>query len=46
MKTREIHLNEYLTGAPKPENYSLVETELAAPGDGEVVVKNLHLAVM
>lgn len=45
MKTREIHLNEYLTGAPKPENYSLVETELAAPGDGEVVVKNLYISV-
>ncbi len=45
MKAREIHLNEYLTGEPKPENYSLVETDLAAPGDGEVVVKNLFISV-
>ncbi len=45
MKAREIHLNEYLTGAPKAENYSLVETEIAAPGEGEVLVKNLYISV-
>lgn len=45
MKTREIHLNEYLKGEPKPENYSVAETELAQPGEGEVQVKNLYISV-
>ncbi|WP_300555545.1 NADP-dependent oxidoreductase [Maricaulis sp.] len=45
MKSREIHLNAYLQGAPKPENYSVVETDLPAPKDGEVTVKNLYISV-
>jgi len=45
MKSREIHLNEYLKGAPKPDNYSVVEADIPAPGDGEVLVKNLFISV-
>lgn len=45
MKSREIHLTAYLKGEPKPENYKLVETELPAPGEGEVLVKNHYISV-
>jgi len=45
MKSREIHLNEYLKGAPKPENYSVVDADIPSPGDGEVTVKNLFISV-
>jgi NADPH-dependent curcumin reductase CurA len=45
MKSREIHLNAYLKGAPKPENYSLIEADLPAPADGEVTVRNLYISV-
>lgn len=45
MKSREIHLNAYLQGAPKPENYAVVEADLPAPKDGEVLVKNLYISV-
>ena len=45
MKSREIHLNSYLKGDPKPENYALVETDVPAPGEGEVTVKNHYISV-
>ncbi|WP_300527891.1 NADP-dependent oxidoreductase [Maricaulis sp.] len=45
MKSREVHLNAYLQGPPKAENYSVVEAELPAPKEGEVVVKNLYISV-
>jgi NADPH-dependent curcumin reductase CurA len=45
MKSREIHLNAYLKGAPKPANYSLVEADLPSPGEGEVTVRNHYISV-
>lgn len=45
MKSREIHLNQYLKGMPTPDNYSVVEADLPAPGEGEVLVKNLFISV-
>tara|TARA_R110002073_G_scaffold126503_1_gene271234 strand:+ start:3626 stop:4621 length:996 start_codon:yes stop_codon:yes gene_type:complete len=45
MKSREIHLNAYLKGAPKTENYSVVENDLPAPAEGQVTVRNLYISV-
>jgi len=45
MKSREIHLNAYLKGAPDPKYYDVVETDVPAPGDGEVQVRNLYISV-
>ncbi|WP_055574879.1 NADP-dependent oxidoreductase, partial [Streptomyces prasinopilosus] len=32
-------------GWPKPEDFSLVETEVPAPGEGQVLVRNTYLSV-
>jgi hypothetical protein len=45
MKSREVHLNAYLKGDPRPENYSIVETDVPAPGKGEVTVRNHYISV-
>ncbi|MAK65130.1 MAG: NADP-dependent oxidoreductase [Maricaulis sp.] len=45
MKSREIHLNEYLKGEPRPDNFSLVEVDVPAPQAGEVTVKNHYISV-
>lgn len=45
MKSREIHLNAYLKGAPDPKYYDVVETDVPAPGAGEVLVRNLYISV-
>jgi NADPH-dependent curcumin reductase CurA len=42
---REIHLASRPEGAPAPENFELVETELPPVGDGEVLVRNTFLSV-
>src|SRR4051794_13078948 len=42
---REIHLASRPEGAPAPENFRLVETELPEPGEGEVLVRNTFLSV-
>ncbi|WP_270886648.1 NADP-dependent oxidoreductase [Pedococcus sp. 5OH_020] len=39
------HLLRRPRGEPVPEDFRLVEEELAAPGDGEVLVRNLYLSV-
>ena len=44
-KSREIHLRRYPSGTPEPEDFELVETELRAPRDGEVLVQNLFMSV-
>ena len=43
--TREIHLAARPTGAPKPSDFRLVETELPQPGPGQIVVRNTWLSV-
>jgi NADPH-dependent curcumin reductase CurA len=44
-RTREIHLAARPTGEPTPSDFRLVETELADPGPGEVLVRNLVMSV-
>lgn len=43
--TREIRLAGRPSGWPVPENFDLVETELAAPADGQLLVRNLFMSV-
>jgi NADPH-dependent curcumin reductase CurA len=45
MKSREIRLKSRPTGTPVPDNFELAETEVAAPGDGQVRVRNLFMSV-
>ena len=44
-RTREIHLTRRPVGRPVPEDFSLVEVELPAPGPGQVLVRNTVLSV-
>ena len=44
-KSREIHLVQRPTGAPKPEDFALVEREVADAADGQVLVQNLLMSV-
>ncbi|PNY79830.1 NADP-dependent oxidoreductase [Deinococcus koreensis] len=43
--SREIQLVARPQGAPKDSDFALVERELAAPGAGQVLVRNLFLTV-
>src|SRR6476659_686099 len=45
MINREWHLLSRPVGWPKPEDFALVETEVAAPGEGQVLVRNKYLSV-
>ena len=44
-KSREIHLVQRPSGAPKPADFALVEREVADAADGEVLVENLYMSV-
>lgn len=44
-RTREIHLARRPVGRPVPEDFSLSEVELPAPGPGQVLVRNTVLSV-
>ena len=43
--SREIHLVKRPTGMPTPEEFKLVETTLADPAEGEVMIRNLYMSV-
>src|SRR5579871_2903566 len=43
--SREIHLAARPVGMPKPADFRLVEREVADPGEGEVLVRNLLMSV-
>ncbi len=43
--TREIHLAARPAGTPVPSDFATVETELPAPGPGQVLVRNTWLSV-
>ncbi|WP_313565321.1 NADP-dependent oxidoreductase [Mobilicoccus sp.] len=43
--TREIHLASRPEGWPTPENFDLVEVDLPALADGQVLVKNHYMSV-
>ncbi|MBV2353801.1 NADP-dependent oxidoreductase [Streptomyces sp. J2-1] len=45
MINREWHLLSRPVGWPKPEDFALVETEVPAPGPGQVLVRNKYLSV-
>ena len=44
-KSREIHLVQRPTGAPTPDDFALVEREVADAAGGEVLVENLLMSV-
>jgi len=44
-KSREVHLVQRPSGAPKPEDFALVEREVADAAEGEVLVENLYMSV-
>ncbi|MGW1198294.1 NADP-dependent oxidoreductase [Streptomyces sp. NPDC002536] len=43
--SREWHLVARPQGWPKPEDFALRETTVPEPGEGQIVVRNLHLSV-
>ncbi|MFF2506972.1 NADP-dependent oxidoreductase [Streptomyces sp. NPDC058067] len=43
--SREWHLVSRPVGWPKPEDFELREVEIAQPGPGQVLVKNLYVSV-
>ncbi|MEU8586846.1 NADP-dependent oxidoreductase [Streptomyces sp. NPDC048664] len=43
--SREWHLLSRPVGWPKPEDFSLVEAEVPQPGEGQVLVRNMHVSV-
>ena len=45
MKSREIHLVRRPEGLPTLEEFALVETEVAEPAAGQVLVQNLYMSV-
>lgn len=45
LTSREWHLARRPSGIPVDDDFALVETELAEPGDGQVVVRNTWLSV-
>ncbi len=44
-KSREIHLIQRPSGAPKPEDFALIERDVVDAADGEVLVQNLYMSV-
>jgi len=44
-KSHEVHLVRRPTGAPKPDDFTLVERDVADAGDGQVLVENLYMSV-
>ncbi|HSP65746.1 MAG TPA: NADP-dependent oxidoreductase [Candidatus Deferrimicrobium sp.] len=42
---REVHLASRPSGEPTPENFELVEVDVRAPAEGEVVVRNSFVSV-
>ncbi|HUO12796.1 MAG TPA: NADP-dependent oxidoreductase [Caulobacteraceae bacterium] len=43
--SREVHLVRRPEGSLQPADFALVETEVADPGEGEVLVRNLMMSV-
>jgi len=43
--SREVHLVKRPVGLPAAEDFALVETQVADPADGEVLVRNLMMSV-
>jgi NADPH-dependent curcumin reductase CurA len=45
MQSREVHLVERPQGLPTPEQFRVVETHVADPAEGEVLVENVYMSV-
>jgi len=45
MTSREIRLASRPEGEPQPSNFELAETDVAAPAEGELVVRNTFMSV-
>ena len=43
--SHEVHLVKRPTGMPTEDDFALVQTSLADPADGEVLVRNLYISV-
>jgi NADPH-dependent curcumin reductase CurA len=43
--SREIHLAARPHGAPRPEDFALVEVDVPDPGEGEVLIRNAYISV-
>ena len=43
--SREVHLRSRPHGLPSADNFALVETELPAPADGQVLIRNRFISV-
>jgi hypothetical protein len=45
MHSREVHLIERPQGLPTVEQFRIVETKVADPGEGQMLVENIYLSV-
>jgi NADPH-dependent curcumin reductase CurA len=45
MRTREVHLIERPQGLPLPAQFRIVETDIADPADGQLLVQNIYMSV-
>jgi NADPH-dependent curcumin reductase CurA len=45
MKNREVHLVDRPSAMPMTEHFRLVETDIADPADGQVLVENIYMSV-
>jgi NADPH-dependent curcumin reductase CurA len=45
MRSREVHLIERPQGLPVPAQFRIVDTEIADPADGQVLVQNIYMSV-
>ncbi len=42
---REVHLSAHPDGMPSEDNFSIVETAIIEPGEGEILIKNRYMSV-
>jgi NADPH-dependent curcumin reductase CurA len=45
MRSREVHLIERPQGLPVPAQFRIVETDVADPAEGQVLVQNIYMSV-
>jgi NADPH-dependent curcumin reductase CurA len=45
MRSREVHLVERPQGLPVPAQFRVVETDMAVPAEGQLLVENIYMSV-
>jgi NADPH-dependent curcumin reductase CurA len=45
MRSYAVHLIERPEGLPRPEQFRIVETDVADPAEGEVLIENIYMSV-